>query len=105
MSIWFSILIGSLAVFSWKLIGSMLPNAALNHPVVARLANLITVALLASLFAVQGFTSAEDSGTAITFDARIPAILVSVVLLLLRAPFILVVAAAALVATAMRYFF
>lgn len=105
MSVWLAILIGSIAVFSWKIIGSMLPDAALNHPVVSRLANLITVALLASLFAVQGFTSNADSGTQIAFDARIPAILVAVALLFLRAPFILVVAAAALVAALIRLFF
>lgn len=105
MSVWLAILIGSIAVFSWKIIGSMLPDAALNHPVVSRLANLITVALLASLFAVQGFTSNAESGTQIVFDARIPAILVAVALLFLRAPFILVVAAAALVAALIRLFF
>lgn len=105
MTVWLAILVGSAAVFSWKIIGSMLPDAALNHPVISRLANLITVALLAALFAVQGFTSAEAQNAAIVFDARVPAILVAVVLLFLRAPFILVVAAAALVSAGIRFFF
>ena len=104
MTIWFAIFVGSAAVFSWKIIGSMLPDAALNHPVVSRLANLITVALLASLFGVQGFTAAVDDATNIAFDARVPAIGVAVVLLLVRAPFLVVVASAALVAALLRFF-
>ena len=104
MNVWLAILLGSAAVYSWKIVGSMLPKSVLNHPLVSRLANLITVALLASLFAVQGFTSSQEAGTAISFDARIPAILVATVLLALRAPFILVVATAALISSAIRYF-
>lgn len=104
MTIWLGILLGSIAVYSWKVIGAMLPTSALNHPVVSRIANLITVALLAALVGVQGFTSSVDSVSTIEFDARVPAILVAVGLLALRAPFIVVVAAAAAVSALLRFF-
>lgn len=104
MTIWLGILLGSIAVFSWKFIGSMLPTSALNHPVVSRIANLITVALLAALVGVQGFTSSTDAVSSVAFDARVPAILVAVGLLALRAPFIVVVSVAAAVAALLRAF-
>lgn len=104
MTIWLGILLGSLAVYSWKVLGAMLPTSALNHPVVSRLASLITVALLAALVGVQGFTTSSDSVSSVVFDARVPAILVAVGLLALRAPFIVVVAASAAVAALLRAF-
>jgi hypothetical protein len=58
----------------------------------------MTVALLFALFAVQAFTS----GRALAFDARVAAVAVAAVLLWRRAPFIVVVVAAAGVAAALR---
>ncbi|CAB4615581.1 MAG: AzlD domain-containing protein [Actinobacteria bacterium] len=101
MSIWLAILLGSLAVYSWKILGFLVPSSVLNKPVISRVASLLTVALLAALLGVQGLTS----GGEITFDARIPAIGVACVLLYFRAPFVVMVAAAALVAGLLRLFF
>lgn len=101
MSIWIGILVASLAVYSWKIIGYLLPASVLNHPVVSRIANLLTVALLAALLGVQGVTSGSD----IQFDARIPALLVAAGLLILRAPFVVMVASAAAVAALIRLLF
>ena len=63
-----------------------------------RIADLLTVALLAALVAVQTL----GAGQAIVVDARLPAVLVAAGLLLLRAPFLVVVIAAALVAALLR---
>lgn len=98
MSLWLGIIVASVAVYSWKIFGYLLPSSILNNPVLARTANLLTVALLAALLGVQGFTS----GTQVEVDARVPALLVAAVLLYLRAPFIVMVASAALVAALIR---
>ena len=101
MDIWLGILLGSTAVYSWKILGFMVPSSVLNHPTISRIANLLTVALLAALLGVQGLTA----GGQIVLDARIPAIGVAAVLLYFRAPFVVMVAAAALVAGLLRMFF
>jgi branched-subunit amino acid transport protein len=101
MSLWVGILIASAAVYSWKLLGFLVPSSVLKHPTISRIANLLTVALLAALLGVQGLTA----GGQIEFDARIPALGVAAILLYLRAPFVVMVAAAALVAALLRLFF
>ncbi len=101
MTLWLGILLASLAVYSWKILGFMVPSSILNNPTVSRIANLLTVALLAALLGVQGLTA----GGEIVLDARIPAIGVAAILLYLRAPFVVMVAASALVAALIRFFF
>ncbi len=101
MTLWLGILLASLAVYSWKILGFMVPSSILNNPTVSRIANLLTVALLAALLGVQGMTA----GGEIVMDARIPAIGVAAILLYLRAPFVVMVAASALVAALIRFFF
>jgi branched-subunit amino acid transport protein len=101
MTIWFGILLASAAVYSWKILGYMVPSSVLNNPTVARIASLLTVALLAALLGVQGLTG----GGEIVFDARVPAIAVAAILLYFRAPFVVMVAASAVVAALLRFFF
>ncbi len=101
MTLWLGILLASLAVYSWKILGFMVPSSILNNPTVSRIANLLTVALLAALLGVQGLTA----GGEIVLDARIPAICVAAILLYFRAPFVITVAASALVAALIRFFF
>jgi branched-subunit amino acid transport protein len=98
---WLAILLASVAVYSWKILGFMVPSSVLNNPKISRIASLLTVALLAALLGVQGLT---DQGQ-ITFDARIPALAIAAILLYLRAPFVLMVATAALVAALLRLWF
>ncbi len=100
MEIWAAVLVSSLAVYSWKIIGSMLPERILNHPKVSRLATFLTVALMAGLVGVQGLIENRE----IVLDARVPALLLAVVLAVLRVPFILIVVAAAGSAAALRFF-
>jgi len=98
MTVWHIILIASLAVFALKLAGYLVPASLLERPTPARVANLLTVALLAALTVTQ---TLERAG-GVEVDARVPAVIVAGVLLWLRAPFIVVVVAAALVAALIR---
>ncbi|WP_345062130.1 AzlD domain-containing protein [Leifsonia kafniensis] len=100
MTMWQIIILASIACLALKLAGYLVPPSLLAKPAPARIADLLTVALLAALIAVQTL----GAGEAIVFDARIPAVLVAVVLFALRVPFILVVIAAAGVAAAIRAF-
>lgn len=100
MSLWIGILIASVLVFSWKILGYMVPSSVLNHPTISRIASLLTVALLAALLGVQGIVADSQ----VIFDARVPALGVAAILLWLRAPFVVMVAAAALVAALIRLF-
>lgn len=92
-----TVLIASVLVYSWKIAGYLIPDRLLTEKVRAY-AERVTVTLLAALVAIQTLTT--DSQW--TFDARIPAVMVAVGLLLLRAPFIVVVLAAAMTAAGLR---
>ncbi|WP_134767473.1 AzlD domain-containing protein [Nocardioides sp. 1609] len=96
---WAAIVVGALGCYLLKLSGLAVPPRVLDHPVVSRVADLIPVALLAALVAVQ-VVATDDQG--LTLDARALALGAAVVLLLLRAPFLLVVFGAALVAALAR---
>lgn len=98
MTAWTAVLLASVICLGLKAIGYLLPARLLEAPRPARIADLLTVALLSALVAVQ--TLAD--GQAVIVDARVPAVLVAAGLLLLRAPFLVVVVAAALVAALLR---
>jgi hypothetical protein len=92
------VLAASAVCFLLKLAGYLAPHEWLDRPRVARIAAMVTVSLLSALVAVQTF----GRGQGLTVDARVPALAAATVALLLRAPFIVVVAVAALVAAAIR---
>jgi hypothetical protein len=98
MTTWHIILLASIAVFALKLVGYLVPPAIFERPTPARVANLLTVALLAALIVVQTL----GAGRAIVVDARVPAVLLAAGLFALRVPFIVVVAAAAGTAALIR---
>ncbi|HEU4515399.1 MAG TPA: AzlD domain-containing protein [Nocardioidaceae bacterium] len=95
---WTAILVTALGAYLLKLAGLSIPASVLEHPLVHRVADLIPVALLAALVAVQVFAS----GQSLVLDARAAGLLAAMVALLLRAPFIVVVLAAALTAAVIR---
>ncbi len=95
---WTAILLASLGCYALKLAGLSLPERVLSHPTVERVADLIPMALLAALVAVQVFSD----GTALTLDARVLGLGFAVVALLLRAPFLVVVVGASVVAALAR---
>lgn len=98
MTVWTVILLGSLAILVLKLVGYLVPPSFMERPAPSRVATLLTVALLAALIITQ--TIERDHGVVV--DARLPAVGVAAVLLALRAPFIVVVISAALVAAGLR---
>lgn len=99
MTMWHLILLASIASFALKFSGYLVPQSVLERPIPSRIANLMTVALLAALISVQTLAS----GQAIEIDARVPAVIVAAGLFALRVPFIVVIVAAALVAAGIRW--
>lgn len=98
MTIWQTIILASIAVLALKLLGYLVPASLVEKPTPARIANLLTVALLSALIVVQ--TVGGTHG--LVLDARVPALIVAAGLYALRVPFIVVVGAAALVAALIR---
>ncbi len=96
---WAAVLVAGAGCYLLKLAGLSVPQRVLDHPVVAQVADLIPVALLAGLIAVQVWAAPTDS---LVVDARLAGLAAAVVLLLLRAPFLVVVFGAALVAALVR---
>ena len=98
MSVWAALLAATAACYAVKLAGLSVPPALLERPVTERVADLLPTVLLSALVAVQTVAS----GSALVLDARVVGLGVGVVALLLRAPFLVVVAAAAVSAALVR---
>ncbi len=98
MTLWNAVLLAAIICVALKTLGYLVPPKVLEAPRPARIADLLTVALLAALVAVQ----ALGVGQSIVLDARIPAVIVAAGLLLIRVPFLVVVMAAAIVAALLR---
>ena len=97
-ALWAAVLISAAGCYLLKLGGLSVPPRVLERPVVERIADLIPVALLSALVAVQVVARGHE----IVLDARALGLIVAVVLLLLRAPFLVVVFGAAVVAALAR---
>ncbi|MEU6883611.1 AzlD domain-containing protein [Streptomyces sp. NPDC046712] len=98
MSVWIAIGLTAVGCYLVKLVGLLVPADALERPLVQRLAALLPVALLAALTAQQTFST----DGALTLDARAAGVAAAAVALVLRAPFLVVVAAAVLVTAGAR---
>ncbi|MEN9715863.1 MAG: hypothetical protein RJA35_1330 [Actinomycetota bacterium] len=99
-SYWIAVLVGSVAVYSWKLLGYLVPKRIANNQEVVIFAGKLTIALLAALTAVQTFVA----GHQLVIDSRLAAIGVAAILYWRKAPFIVAVAAAAAAAALLRHF-
>jgi len=95
---WTAIILTAVGAYLLKLAGLSIPGSVLEHPLVHRVADLMPVALLAALVAVQVFSE----GPSLALDARAAGLAAAVLALLLRAPFIVVVLVAALTAGILR---
>lgn len=98
MSVWSAVLLAAVICLALKAVGYLVPPSVLEEPRPARVTDLLTVALLAALVAVQTL----GAGQAVIVDARLPAVLVAAGLLWLRQSFLVVVVAAAAVAALLR---
>ncbi|MEU8977858.1 AzlD domain-containing protein [Streptomyces sp. NPDC048309] len=98
MSIWIAIGATAVGCYAVKLIGLLIPAGVLERPLVQRLAALLPVALLAALTAQQTFAD----GRVLVVDAKAAGLAAAAVALILRAPFLLVIAAAVVVTAGVR---
>ncbi|PWH06753.1 branched-chain amino acid transporter AzlD [Brachybacterium endophyticum] len=96
--LWIGVIGATVVAFVQKWLGYQVPPAVLEKPRIARVTALLPVALLGALVATQ----AVADGQHLTADARLPALAVAALLLALRAPFLAVVIAAAVVAAVCR---
>ncbi|MEN9737871.1 MAG: hypothetical protein RJA26_1104 [Actinomycetota bacterium] len=99
-SYWIAVLLGSLSVYSWKILGYSLPKRVASKKEVVVFAGKLTVALLAALTAVQTFVSGQH----LVIDSRLAALGVAALLYWRKAPFIVAVAVAAATAALLRHF-
>lgn len=97
-ALWAGIVVMVVGCFGLKYAGLSVPARVLDHPLTVRASDLIPVALLGALIAVQVFAD----GSSLTVDARLLGLAVAAVLLWLRVPFLPMVVAAALVAALVR---
>jgi branched-subunit amino acid transport protein len=95
---WAAVLVTATGCYLLKLLGLSVPERVLDHPVVRRVADLIPVALLSALVAVQVFAD----GTRLVVDARLAGLAMAAVALACRLPFLVVVVLAAVTAAVLR---
>ena len=99
MTLWVAVVVASVASLLIKLAGYLVPDTWLAGERTQRVTTLLPVALLAALVVVQ---TVVGPGGSIVLDARIVAVGVAVVLLLLRANFLVIVLAAGATAALLR---
>ncbi len=95
---WVAVLAAAAGCYLLKLAGLSVPERVLDRPAVRSVSVALPVALLAALTAVQTFAGAGG----LTVDARLAGVAAGVVALVLRAPFLVVVAVAAVTAAGLR---
>jgi branched-subunit amino acid transport protein len=95
---WAGVLVACAACYALKLAGLSLPASLLQDARVQRTVPLVPIALLAALVATQTFST----GHHLVLDVRAAALGVAIVAVLLRAPFLVVVASAAATAALLR---
>ncbi|MGI8433928.1 MAG: AzlD domain-containing protein [Nocardioidaceae bacterium] len=95
---WLAIIVTAVGCYLLKLAGLSVPSQVLDQPFVRRLADLIPVALLGALVAVQAFSTGQD----LTVDARLLGVGAGMLALLAKAPFLVVVVVAALTTALLR---
>ena len=96
--IWTGLLVASASCYAFKLAGLSIPQRLLEDPRIQRTVPLIPIALLAALVGTQTFST----GHHLVLDVRAAALVVAVIAVVLRAPFLVVVAVAAATAALLR---
>jgi fluoride ion exporter CrcB/FEX len=94
MNLWVAVLVGSLGCLLFKQLGYVVPASILRRDAVRAVVDVLPVGLLSALIAVSTFAA----GTRLVLDSRAAGLLTAVVLVVLRAPFLVVVVAACAVA-------
>ncbi len=95
---WIAVLAAGAISYLLKLSGFLVPAEKFEHPRVQRVLALMPAALLAALVVVQ----TVSDGARLVVDARVAAVAVAAVALLLRLPFLVVIVLAGLTAAGLR---
>jgi branched-subunit amino acid transport protein len=99
VSVWIAVIATGLGCYALKLGGLVTPQRVLDDPRVRRFTELVPVALLTALIAVQALAD----GRSLDLDpARLAGLGTAVAALVLRAPFLVVLVAAAGVTAGLR---
>jgi uncharacterized membrane protein len=96
---WVALLVAAGVAYALKVAGYLVPASVLRHPRARQVTAAVPIAMLAALVATQTFGGA---GSTLVVDARLAAVGVAVVALVLRAPFVVVVALGAITAALLR---
>lgn len=97
-TLWFALLAASVVVLGVKAMGHLIPRTWLESSLSTQISSLVTVGILAALVAVQAATT----GNKLVADSRLIAVAVAGVALWFKAPFIVVIVVAAVVAATLR---
>jgi hypothetical protein len=95
---WWALVVVAFGTYAFKAAGPVAFATLRIGPRLTRTFTLVAVALLAALIAVSTVTTA---GT-VTIDARLAGLAAAIIAITLRAPFVVVVATAAITAAALR---
>lgn len=98
LMLWAGVLVASAGCYLLKLAGLSLPQRWLQDERIQRTVPLMPIALLAALIATLTFST----GHRLVLDARAAALAVAGIAVILRAPFLVVVASAAATAALLR---
>lgn len=96
--VWLGVIVACLGCYALKYAGMSVPQRVLDSPVVRQLSLLLPVGLLAALAATQTLADGER----LMLDARIVGVLVAIIAIRLKCPFIMVVTLAAAAAAVAR---
>lgn len=100
MTLWLVLITTAVGCYLLKYAGMSAPRRLLDNPWLQRFAIAVPVALLAALIAVEAL---RGQGQALAWDsARMAGVGAAVLALILRAPFLVVVVAAAAVTAGLR---
>jgi uncharacterized membrane protein len=91
MAVWLAVVASAIGCYTVKVAGTLIPQRVLERPAVRAAVAQVPVALLASLVAVQTITG----GGGLAADARLVGLAVAALAVWRRAPFLVVVLAAA----------
>jgi len=97
---WFWLLVAVAGCYLLKLAGLLVPARILAHRRVRAVIELLPVAMLGALIALQSVMNGRE----VVLDARLAGLAVAGIALLMRAPFLVVVVVAAVVTAAVRAF-
>jgi branched-subunit amino acid transport protein len=95
---WAGVLVAAASCYALKLAGLSLPQRWLQDARIQRTVPLIPIALLAALVGTQTFATGQH----LVLDVRAAALAAAIVAVVLRAPFLVVVAVAAATAAMLR---